>query len=132
MVTLPRRVQLRLLSVLSVEPYGMKRQNTITGLQHGAAFSALGRAVWDETYGIVITQARLEPFSALGRAVWDETLAANDHQRRAWSLSVLSVEPYGMKPGRSPIYHVNLALSVLSVEPYGMKHRSASSPPPPR
>ena len=37
------------LSVLSVEPYGMKHGNdhSVEALQ--SSFSALGRAVWDET-----------------------------------------------------------------------------------
>ncbi len=39
-----------------------------------AAFSALGRAVWDETQVSERTVRRDLPFSALGRAVWDETL----------------------------------------------------------
>ena len=39
-----------------------------------AAFSALGRAVWDETdAGCDYDVSPLSPFSALGRAVWDET-----------------------------------------------------------
>ena len=38
------------------------------------AFSALGRAVWDETQtGMVCSFLAFPPFSALGRAVWDET-----------------------------------------------------------
>ena len=37
------------LSVLSVEPYGMKRHHLGHRLWRGLAFSALGRAVWDET-----------------------------------------------------------------------------------
>ena len=38
------------------------------------AFSALGRAVWDETYAESDTESGFAtPFSALGRAVWDET-----------------------------------------------------------
>ena len=38
-----------------------------------------------------------EAFSALGRAVWDETLLQRGQQRIPLQLSVLSVEPYGMK-----------------------------------
>ena len=37
-------------------------------------FSALGRAVWDETRGRGALQKTRAPFSALGRAVWDETV----------------------------------------------------------
>ena len=36
-------------------------------------------------------------FSALGRAVWDETIALLLQLRPFILLSVLSVEPYGMK-----------------------------------
>ncbi len=39
------------LSVLSVEPYGMKRRSRSTTPAVTASFSALGRAVWDETRG---------------------------------------------------------------------------------
>ena len=45
-------------------------------------FSALGRAVWDETFLAGAFIDAVEPFSALGRAVWDET----------WIASVGSVE----------------------------------------
>ena len=38
-----------------------------------ADFSALGRAVWDETYSLTPWRPVLIDFSALGRAVWDET-----------------------------------------------------------
>ena len=37
------------LSVLSVEPYGMKRYPAEDKRGCGFSFSALGRAVWDET-----------------------------------------------------------------------------------
>ncbi len=36
-------------------------------------FSALGRAVWDETGAMRMVVAFGVTFSALGRAVWDET-----------------------------------------------------------
>ena len=36
-------------------------------------------------------------------------------------LSVLSVEPYGMKRARFSASRITQRLSVLSVEPYGMK-----------
>ena len=62
------------LSVLSVEPYGMKRRDGIG--------SAISRST----------------FSALGRAVWDETLGGAEPGQAPDALSVLSVEPYGMKP----------------------------------
>ncbi len=39
----------RPLSVLSVEPYGMKHCQDLAVVQFQHAFSALGRAVWDET-----------------------------------------------------------------------------------
>ena len=112
------------LSVLSVEPYGMKQclPNAIPGLI--CTFSALGRAVWDETcvvahsnprifwlsvlsvepYGMKLINSPAHwrprlPFSALGRAVWDETDAAFVPTiNKIMNLSVLSVEPYGMKP----------------------------------
>ena len=37
------------------------------------AFSALGRAVWDETGTVNFRFRAMPAFSALGRAVWDET-----------------------------------------------------------
>ena len=87
------------------------------------AFSALGRAVWDETDDLVCKFVwRALPFSALGRAVWDET---SQHQLNGGNLSilsVLSVEPYGMKPVMVTPPPAAERLSVLSVEPYGMKH----------
>ena len=84
--------------MLSVEPYGMKLyRNQVIGAWD-MAFSALGRAVWDETdstvmlislssrlsvlsvepYGMKLTASDslsmiCPSFSALGRAVWDET-----------------------------------------------------------
>ncbi len=41
-------------------------------------FSALGRAVWDETLGFPRALCFGCSFSALGRAVWDETVAVRD------------------------------------------------------
>ena len=61
------------------------------------------------------------PFSALGRAVWDETIIPAIAFQLDNSLSVLSVEPYGMKPLGGVRGIDQLPLSVLSVEPYGMK-----------
>ena len=62
------------------------------------AFSALGRAVWDETCVGGGEQGQgHRPFSALGRAVWDETPIPRPPRRNHSALSVLSVEPYGMK-----------------------------------
>ena len=63
----------QLLSVLSVEPYGMKLW-------------------WPHRIHL-----RQDPFSALGRAVWDETTSAHARHHHRLRLSVLSVEPYGMK-----------------------------------
>ena len=40
---------------------------------------------------------KLTTFSALGRAVWDETLPPWSGSIETNTLSVLSVEPYGMK-----------------------------------
>ena len=40
---------------------------------------------------------RGQAFSALGRAVWDETDRVQAHFALERGLSVLSVEPYGMK-----------------------------------
>ena len=61
------------LSVLSVEPYGMK------------------------LYGSGRLRLLDFSFSALGRAVWDETGIPMDVEAMEAELSVLSVEPYGMK-----------------------------------
>ena len=90
------------LSVLSVEPYGMKRIAIAVRRRRKRPFSALGRAVWDETHYQSPNSLRIYPFSALGRAVWDETFDdVLDDDVRAL-LSVLSVEPYGMKPRQTP------------------------------
>ncbi len=45
-------------------------------IRRDRAFSALGRAVWDETVFESYVYASIQTFSALGRAVWDETMAA--------------------------------------------------------
>ncbi len=42
-------------------------------------------------------------FSALGRAVWDETGCGMGCRSAIAVLSVLSVEPYGMKLSRNPV-----------------------------
>ena len=64
------------LSVLSVEPYGMKQGLGASTQGWGPAFSALGRAVWDETLDGILAMRKIDSFSALGRAVWDETAEA--------------------------------------------------------
>ena len=61
------------LSVLSVEPYGMKPRAVRRDMDRLLTFSALGRAVWDETVELFRGTAKDRAFSALGRAVWDET-----------------------------------------------------------
>ena len=71
--TPPERV--KILSVLSVEPYGMKPKITELTKLVQSAFSALGRAVWDETAAKIASGSTPRSFSALGRAVWDETFA---------------------------------------------------------
>ena len=85
------------LSVLSVEPYGMKLQ------------------------AMRISRLFIATFSALGRAVWDETIEVKGGWWMLTPLSVLSVEPYGMKPTIGFTGRKKERLSVLSVEPYGMK-----------
>ena len=86
------------------------------------AFSALGRAVWDETEVEELRRSRRFSFSALGRAVWDETRQRYGNHQIPAKLSVLSVEPYGMKHITSHgAILAHQRLSVLSVEPYGMK-----------
>ena len=62
------------LSVLSVEPYGMKHVIDIGRTRAIVSFSALGRAVWDETQQSSAVGDQISAFSALGRAVWDETI----------------------------------------------------------
>ena len=85
-------------------------------------FSALGRAVWDETSNSFrSTSTSHANFSALGRAVWDETRCGRDGAAFAHRISVLSVEPYGMKRPCGRCGGGRVAISVLSVEPYGMK-----------
>ena len=79
-----------LLSVLSVEPYGMKLE------------------LLPDLVVVVVA------FSALGRAVWDETADYLAHLHQDQGLSVLSVEPYGMKPkNRSPGVSGRCAFSAL-------------------
>ena len=110
------------LSVLSVEPYGMKLMTIIVQTTFLSPFSALGRAVWDETRNMQSPSLKTTPlsvlsvepygmkhkfgfavpllisaFSALGRAVWDETAQCDRRRIMSMKLSVLSVEPYGMK-----------------------------------
>ena len=102
----------------------MKLDSGRTVSVSAGAFSALGRAVWDETLPPIVLEVSLsEAFSALGRAVWDETPVTSSHAPSFHRLSVLSVEPYGMKQiCRRYRSCVLRSLSVLSVEPYGMKH----------
>ncbi len=88
------------ISVLSVEPYGMKLCAPGTAPHRDVDFSALGRAVWDETHPPPRPLRREPNFSALGRAVWDETPEISIEYHHYASISVLSVEPYGMKPRR--------------------------------
>ena len=45
----------------------------------------------------------------------------SSRRARLHRLSVLSVEPYGMKQNQMAAWLLILILSVLSVEPYGMK-----------
>ena len=95
----------------------------------GGPFSALGRAVWDETVKDYDKYTLYVPFSALGRAVWDETQQPGVLVPGELKLSVLSVEPYGMKRARVETrLRQNERLSVLSVEPYGMKHALYNAP----
>ena len=85
--------------MLSVEPYGMKHYAPLPFLYDSETFSALGRAVWDETQEPAERKrVGAITFSALGRAVWDETIMAQTRWLVCRNLSVLSVEPYGMKP----------------------------------
>ena len=90
------------ISVLSVEPYGMKPRMR-------------------SAFPILATH-----FSALGRAVWDETRRIASQRQRHLMISVLSVEPYGMKLHPEYLFTDNPQLSVLSVEPYGMKLLTAT------
>ena len=112
------------LSVLSVEPYGMKR-NAVPGFgKYIKSFSALGRAVWDETTMTLSTQPTASTFSALGRAVWDETLA-QDHRksRDQRTFSALGRAVWDETQSARVQGNALHGLSVLSVEPYGMKLR---------
>ncbi len=114
-----------MLSVLSVEPYGMKR---ILRAHLGSPDNELS-VLSVEPYGMKPgcrpgARARAPTFSALGRAVWDETRSSSMMRRSLPDLSVLSVEPYGMKPVTPSVSAVSPRLSVLSVEPYGMKREA--------
>ncbi len=73
---------MELISVLSVEPYGMKLQFVPSIKSFCNHFSALGRAVWDETAVLQDKRFCVVDFSALGRAVWDETLSELGRRRR--------------------------------------------------
>ncbi len=88
-----------MLSVLSVEPYGMKPKMAILNPLFCGTFSALGRAVWDET--LVPRQGVLAvaPFSALGRAVWDETVQCGRGWRSARAFSALGRAVWDETPG---------------------------------
>ena len=86
-------------------------------------------------YRDVTDKSVTDAFSALGRAVWDETRSLRQAEGPQCRLSVLSVEPYGMKHARGHERALQcITLSVLSVEPYGMKPvrqlRSARLQPP--
>ena len=53
----------------------MKLNSSSCKTLSNSSFSALGRAVWDETPSSqALALPKYFPFSALGRAVWDETL----------------------------------------------------------
>ena len=92
----------------------MKHGLPRNALKEFVAFSALGRAVWDETITIILAKGwntilsvlSVEPygmkhvarqfrfgvrraFSALGRAVWDETYNNGDIEEVAVSFSAL-------------------------------------------
>ena len=84
------------LSVLSVEPYGMKPRGVASGIG-GSKLSVLS----------------VEPY---GMKLYSETSCPHFSM-----LSVLSVEPYGMKLWDIDETKSRPDLSVLSVEPYGMK-----------
>ncbi len=139
-------VERRFLSVLSVEPYGMKHQFRCQQCALQRPFSALGRAVWDETVDRLPSAHARHAFSALGRAVWDETvvgrvyavpvLAFSALGRAVWDETrrlrgkLISALPFSAL-GRAVWDETSIpailgqnqrALSVLSVEPYGMKH----------
>ena len=113
----------RSVSVLSVEPWGLKPGSCRRPLASCSCFSALGRAVGFETYRAmrwdgfipVVSVLSVEPwglklvvelscllagvlgFSALGRAVGFETIPSNCINEDE-EVSVLSVEPWGLKP----------------------------------
>ena len=110
-------------SVLSVEPWGLKLQAVADAILQIFGFSALGRAVGFEA---VIRHfaglSSLASFSALGRAVGFEAAACARSRMPRASVSVLSVEPWGLKPARrEDICRLARRVSVLSVEPWGLK-----------
>ena len=103
-----------MLSVLSVEPYGMKHSVTP---RRSAVLRLSVLSV--EPYGMKLDECALIhdqiiPFSALGRAVWDETAYVRPSPYLHIFLSVLSVEPYGMKPrSQAAACHVPASFSAL-------------------
>ena len=75
------------LSVLSVEPYGMKLAGSITPGVGGSELSVLSV----EPYGMKRPEVAAHhvikrPFSALGRAVWDETICDNNRPTGAYGF----------------------------------------------
>ena len=68
----------------------MKPVVTTACTAFSTAFSALGRAVWDETESAMCFPRFSETsFSALGRAVWDETRGCQRRGAYRWSFSAL-------------------------------------------
>ncbi len=109
------------LSVLSVEPYGMKLFCPYCGADFVSSFSALGRAVWDETVDIKNNVICSISFSALGRAVWDETKRSWSEMPAYLTFSALGRAVWDETAWRHAATQADRLLSVLSVEPYGMK-----------
>ena len=112
------------LSVLSVEPYGMKHQLPLCSIKSSTAFSALGRAVWDETHPPPSSSGQRQDLSVLSVEPYGMKHCTDCNPPTRPILSVLSVEPYGMKLVDASVQKPTSRLSVLSVEPYGMKPRS--------
>ena len=80
-----------------------------------SSFSALGRAVGDETRYVRRFGQTQVRFSALGRAVGDETFPRLWRNYQQCNVSVLSVEPWGMKRVDS----VDVAVLLISFSALG-------------
>ena len=114
-------------SVLSVEPWGMKLLVPTQLERLALRFSALGRAVGDETRKTPRAgSCRDESFSALGRAVGDETQTSRRVANDRVGFSALGRAVGDETQDCFATLLLAPLVSVLSVEPWGMKQDALS------